>query len=106
MSRNVAGLSEIKTGQKSKIRSMPGVTANGYLDLYVINLEKGRLEKELGAVIKRKVKLESEIKSLEKEMAKLRKKLPSKKQAPRQAPNGPEAAPIIKNPLKTMIMDY
>ncbi|HBG47460.1 MAG TPA: hypothetical protein DDW94_10810 [Deltaproteobacteria bacterium] len=99
MKKQIAGLSSMRTCRKVKIRSAIGSSTGGYLDLYIMDLESRRFQKELLTVEKRKRWLESELKRLGKEQERVKKEMP--RSSPRPSRTKPQG-----KALKTMIMDY
>ncbi|MBI5809775.1 MAG: hypothetical protein HZB21_01080 [Deltaproteobacteria bacterium] len=66
MLRSINGPSGIKTSLKAKVRSRPISSKNNhYLDLYVLNLERSRLLKEITAAENRKNGLEADLRVME-----------------------------------------
>lgn len=104
MTRNISGLSAIKTGQKAKIRSMPGKSGNSYLSLYVMSKEKERLEQERLTVEKRKGNLEADLKDLNKVIEKMKKAAPMEDAEAQRG--GQRMCAAMGGRLKTLIMDY
>lgn len=66
MSKARMGFSDIKTALKVKIRSRPCSVENRYLNLFVMNQEKARLEQERLYLNKRKRNVETAIKDIQK----------------------------------------
>lgn len=100
MSRETRGLSDIRTGQKAKIRSMPRRRGKNYLGLFSMTKEKERLEKELLNVDKKKKNLESNLKDLKSEIEKM------EQSAPAQGKHAEKNKSRRNTALKTMVMDY
>ncbi len=76
MNRKMRDYTEIKSSLKSKVRSRPKVVSAGrYLDLYIMNQEKTRLEQELRSVTGRMKNLESTLREHQKSIADLEKEL-------------------------------
>lgn len=65
------GLSETRTLQGSKKRSMPRLQSSSYLDLFLLGKEKDRLEKEMFILDKRKTRLQKKLDEIAVEMKKL-----------------------------------
>ncbi|MCR4288540.1 MAG: hypothetical protein NUW09_11085 [Deltaproteobacteria bacterium] len=69
---SISGLPRALTSQKAKVRSRPRNSKENYfLDLYVINMEKARIEQELGLTLTRKKNLEADLAVLKKEIEKI-----------------------------------
>ena len=97
--KRVHGLSDIKTGVKSKIRSMPGgASKDRYLDLYIMGREKVRFTHEMAALMRRKRCIESELKNIKKAMRGAARASFEKKELPGKG----KAEPAF----KTMALDY
>ncbi|MCG2676977.1 hypothetical protein L6386_00200 [bacterium] len=103
MKQKMGGLSDIRTPQREKMRSMPKAEGGDYLSLYMLTKEKERLKQEKSNVDKRKKNLEANLENVEKEIEKLEKMVPeegkeikkrevSKKKLPRE--------------MKSMTLDY
>lgn len=76
MNRKMRDYTEIKSSLKSKIRSRPKVVSAGrYLDLYILNQEKTRLEHELCSVTGRMKNLESTLRDHQKSIDETEKEL-------------------------------
>lgn len=71
MSRKIGGLSDIKTGRKANIRSMPKARNDYHLDLYILTKTKARLEQEKLALDKRKRNLEANLKDVRKKIKRI-----------------------------------
>ena len=100
MNRKMRDLPEIKSSLKSKIRSRPKVVSAGrYLDLYIMNQEKTRLEQELRSVTGRMRNLESALRDHQKSIADLEKEL-------MKAGTGRYAQKAPDNPHKAMCIEY
>ncbi len=100
MNRKMRDLPEIKSSLKSKIRSRPKVVSAGrYLDLYIMNQEKARLEQELRSVAGRMKNLESALRDHQKSIADLEKELMN-------AGTGRYDQKAPDNPHKAMCIEY
>src|SRR3990170_4814882 len=74
--RNVSslkGMHSLRTRNKTKKRSVPGVETSVYLDLYMLNKEKERLLKEDEKLCMRKVYIKKRIGEIDMEMNKLQR---------------------------------
>ena len=67
----LSGLREIRTMHSSKKRSIPRVQSSAYLDLYMLQKEKDRLEKEMCILDKRKKSTQKRLDEIDVEMKKL-----------------------------------
>ena len=61
MKKQIAGLSSMRTCRKVKIRSAIGSSTGGYLDLYIMDLESRRFQKEVRTAEKREGWLGAEV---------------------------------------------
>ncbi|MBI4746317.1 MAG: hypothetical protein HY786_07230 [Deltaproteobacteria bacterium] len=101
MNRKMRDYTEIKSSLRSKIRSRPKVASAGrYLDLYILNQEKARLEQELRSVTGRMKNLESILRDHQKSIADLEKELQMKGGTEKNAQKAPD------NPHKAMSIEY
>lgn len=101
MNRKMRDLPEIKSSLKSKIRSRPKVVSAGrYLDLYILNQEKARLEQELRSVTGRMKNLESILRDHQKSITDLEKELLMKAGPGKNPQKAPD------NPYKAMCLEY
>lgn len=103
MLRSISGLSRIKTSQKAKVRSRPRSSKNNYyLDLYVLNLERSRLLKEITAAENRKNGLETDLKFIENQIKGIEDAVLA---GARPAPKAGREALKRKN-LRKVVMEY
>ena len=65
------GIHEMKTLQSSKKRSLPKVQTSSYLDLYVFERERERLEKEAARLQMRNKQVEMRLEEINKNMQNL-----------------------------------
>lgn len=104
MGRNIGNLSNIKTTQKAKLRSRPKVGDSNYLDLYILDKEKARLEQEKSVVDKRKEQIEVNLKDIHCQIETLEKTAP---QGGRQSKSKkPLKKAVSKKEWETMTLDY
>lgn len=104
MPGSIGGLSDIRTGIKAKIRSMPENPENKYLDLYVMTKRKARLELEKLAVEKREKGLKADLGDLKEGIKRIEKTVQGEAASKRKCRSSGDAAQ--KKPFKTMDMDY
>jgi len=95
------GLSETRTLQGSKKRSMPRAQNATYLDIFILGKEKDRLEKEMIIIDKRKTSMQRRLDEIAVEMKKLEEAEIRKKRATPGAPKSHH-----KKGWKTMAMTY
>jgi len=104
MVRGVAelkGLGETRTMQGSKKRSMPRVQSSAYLDIFILEKEKDRLEKELFVAEKRRESLHKRLEEIAVETKKLAE---AKTRENRTEPDASDAP--RKKDWKKMAMTY
>ncbi len=68
---SLKGMHSLRTRNKTKKRSIPGIETSFYLDLYMLNKEKDRLLKEDEKLCNRKVYIKKRIGEIDMEMKKL-----------------------------------
>ena len=103
MNRKMRDYTEIKSSLRGKIRSRPKVTSatTGYLDLFLLNQEKTRMEQELRTVNGKLRILESSLLVLQKSIEETEKELLLMKAG---TGKNPQKAPD--NPYKAMCLEY
>ncbi len=114
MSGKTRGISDIKTGQRAKIRSMLRRKGKDYLGLFGMSMKKTRLEHEMHTIDKRKMNIEAEIKDLKREIEKMEQSAPIQfKHLPVRVrtQTGANKNKLRRNAapesfLKAMVMDY
>jgi len=93
----------VKTPMRIKMRSLPKVTENRYLDLYVMTRKRTKLELEMQALLKRKKGIDDELKDLDKEIRKIGRTI-FREDGKR---NSKESARTeAKESFKTVVMEY
>jgi len=97
----IKGLTETKTLQGSKKRSMPRAQNAIYLEMFILEKEKGRLEKEMIIIDKRKASMQRRLNEIVGDMKKLGKAEILGKRATPGAPKSHH-----KKGWKTMAMTY
>jgi len=104
MEQDIPGLTSIKTSQKSKVRSMPRSKGSEYLDLFLLEKNKARLEKEKKNVEKRKAQVEEDIKSIDQEKLELESMVAGEE---RKETAGFQYKKMVpKKPMKLMKIEY
>lgn len=104
MSRKTLGLSDIRTGQRAGIRSMPRRKGKDYLGLFGMAMKKTRLENEMHTIDKRKMNIEAEIKDLKRGIEKMEQSAPA--QFKHAKKNKLRRNARAKPSLKAMALDY
>lgn len=104
MGRNIGSLSDIKTGQKAKVRTIPKVEGSNYLDLFMLSKERDRLKQEKSVVDKRKEQLEANLKNIEQRVEMLEEAVPQEDKQTRSKKRRQEEPP--KKEWKTMSLNY
>ena len=66
---DLKGVDSINTGLSKGISSIPGRDDNYYLDLYLLQIERGRLAKEIASIKRRRLKLGRKASRVDKEIA-------------------------------------
>ena len=92
----------IKTIHSAGIRSIPQAQRSSYLDLYTLGREKGRLEKELFALDKRRTAGVRQLDNVIKRIIRLQKETSEEGRA--KTPKGMHSVHV--KPLKTMAIQY
>lgn len=69
----LSGLRDIRTMHSAKKRLIPRVQSSAYLDLYMLNKEKDRLEKEFYILEKREKNIQKRLDEINTEMDMLKK---------------------------------
>jgi hypothetical protein len=95
------GLSETKTLQSSKKRSMPRAQNATYLGIFILGKEKDRLEKAMIIIDKRKTSMQRRFDEIAVEMKKLEA---AESRGKRATPGAPKSR--HKKGWKTMAMTY
>lgn len=89
---DVSGLRDIRSLHTSGRRSIPRVQSSAYLDLYMLQKAKDRLEKEAALLIKRGQAIEKRLGEIQKQMESLQQSArvepPSDRREHSQGPNG------------------
>lgn len=102
MNRKMRDYTEIKSSLRNKIRSRPKVASTtGYLDLFLLNQEKARMEQELRTVTGKMKNLESTLRVLQKSIEETEKELLLMKA---ETGKNPQKAPD--SPYKAMCLEY
>lgn len=68
---DVSGLRNIRSMHTTGQRSMPRRQGSTYLDLYMLRVEKGRLEKEAALLARRSQGLQKRLEEIQKQMERL-----------------------------------
>jgi predicted nucleic acid-binding Zn-ribbon protein len=92
-------LSDIKSVRSIGATSIPKIKRPTHLDLYVLGMEKSRLEKELAALNKRRNTVKNNLSGVNNQIEKLQKQT-YEQQKNRDSENTPQ------KPLKTLTVDY
>jgi len=92
-------LSDIKSVRSIGATSIPKIKRPTHLDLYVLGMEKSRLEKELAALNKRRNTVKNNLSGVNNQIEKLQKQA-YEQQKNRDSENTPQ------KPLKTLTVDY
>ena len=92
-------LSDIKSVRSISATSIPKIKRPTHLDLYVLGMEKSRLEKELAALNKRRNTVKNNLSGVNNQIEKLQKQA-YEQQKNRDSENTPQ------KPLKTLTVDY
>jgi hypothetical protein len=95
------GLSETRTLQGSKKRSMPRSQNTTYLDIFILGKEKDRLEKEMFIIDKRKASMQRRLDEIAVDMKKLEE---AEVRGKRATPGAPKSH--HKKGWKTVAMTY
>jgi len=96
------GLRGIKNIDSAGIRSIPKTHRSGYLDLYVLGREKGRLEKEIFTLDAKRTGAAKQLANVVKRIMTLQKETGEEEYVkPPENIHGPRA-----KRLKTMVMEY
>lgn len=98
MKIGIAGMSNIKTIRKTKIRSMPKTFKDDlHLDIYIMSKQRMMMEQEMMAINKRKITLEADLKALNKKIKRAERMIARRENSRKRTAE--------KN-LKTMVMGY
>ena len=98
----IPGLRGIKNIGSAGIRSIPKTHRSGYLDLYVLGREKGRLEKEIFTLDAKRTGAAKQLANVVKRIMTLQKETGEEEYVkPPENIHGPRA-----KRLKTMVMEY
>jgi hypothetical protein len=68
---DVSGLADIRSMHTTGLRSMPRRQGSGYLELYMLRVEKGRLEKEAALLAKRSQGIQKRLEEVQKQTERL-----------------------------------
>lgn len=99
--KELRGLRDTKTMNSTKKRSIPRVQSSAYFDLYMLQKEKDRLEKEMWLLDKRKKNMRKRIAEIDAEIIKLEESEAKKRQVnPKRFKKSPA------KDLKTMAIKY
>jgi len=107
--RKIGGLSEMKTVQKSKIRSKPRVEGSEFLELYMLTKERERLHQYNETVTRTKDETEEHLLDVEDKIQELKGNLPIKDNEEEGQPRKSVKVEEEKAPSKewkTMTMNY
>jgi hypothetical protein len=99
--KELSGLRDTKTMNSTKKRSIPRVQSSAYLDLYILQKGRGRLEKEMCILDKRKKSIQKRLDEIDAEMIKIEKAEAKKRQV---NPKGFKKSPA--KDWKTMAVKY
>ncbi len=66
--KNRSGLLDISTPQKARLRSIPKTHRSSYLDLYMLEMDREKVEKELALLEKRKESNERRLGEIERQI--------------------------------------
>jgi len=97
-------VSDIKTAVRSKIRSKPRVRGSEYLEMFVLEKNKARLEQEKENVEKRKIQIQKDISVIGEELETLEDMVSETNGATRNRKKPEKLTPP--QPMKVMKMDY
>jgi hypothetical protein len=87
---DLKGVDSINTGLSQGISSIPRGDDNYYLDLYLLQIERGRLAKEIASIKRRRLHLGRKVSRVDKEIAKKEKKaLQNMATLPAESPEKP-----------------
>jgi predicted nucleic acid-binding Zn-ribbon protein len=97
--QQLSSLRDTKSLHSIGATSIPKAQRSGHLELYVLESEKNRLEKEVFALDKRRNSMRKQLNGVNDRIEKLQKQMWGKR--------GVKAANVTsKKPLKTMVMNY
>ena len=98
-------VSDIKTALRAKIRSKPKVRGSEFLEMFILEKNKARLEQERGNVEKKIEQIEKDIGFIDEELEELHITVDGSKQSNRNTLKHKDSkAP--KKPIKTMTIEY
>ena len=104
MSATLRTLSDIKTAVRAKLRGKPRVRGSEFLEMFILEKNKSRLEQEKANVGKRSNQIEKDISFLDEELQTLGDALTEGK-----TDNGNQPKPIKRTPskpIKVMKVEY
>lgn len=96
--QQLSSLSDTKSLHSIGATSIPKAQRSSHLGLYVLESEKNRLEKEIFALDKRRNSVRKQLDSTNDRIEKLQKEVLEKR--------GAKTGKTLKNPLKTMVLNY
>lgn len=96
--QRLSSLRDTKSLHSIGATSIPKAQRSSHLELYVLENEKKRLEKEIFALDKRRKSARKQLDSANDRIEKLQKEAWGKR--------GAQTGKIPKNPLKTMVLNY
>jgi hypothetical protein len=67
----IKGLGDLRTATSHHITAMPSLKGTAHLDLYLLDMERQRLEKELSCVEMRRRRINSRLEEIKKNMERL-----------------------------------
>ena len=100
--QSTPGLRGIKNIDSAGIRSIPKTHRSGYLDLYVLGREKGRLEKEIFNLAAKRTGAATQLANVVKRIVRLQKETGEEEKV---KPSEDIRSPRTKR-LKTVVMEY
>jgi len=98
-------VSDIKTALRAKIRSKPKVRGSEFLEMFILEKNKARLEQEGVNINKKRDQISKDIDFINEELDELQNTVDGTKQSNRNTLKYKDSK-AAKNPIKTMTIDY